>query len=124
MLKTFNKIIGNKGEDIASIFLGQNGFEVVVRNYRKNWGELDIVARKDNVTHFFEVKSVTSKYYGHRPEENVDGFKVRQIRRMISTYLSENGRGVEEEFKFHVICVYMNMESRRARVKWIKDVIL
>jgi putative endonuclease len=123
---------GRTGEDVACIFLERNGFKILVRNYQKKWGELDIVASKDGVLDFFEVKSVTAVcplrfFDSHRPEDNVHSLKVRHIRRMIETYLAERGRkdhGQDQEFRFHVLCVYMDLETRKARVKWIKDVIL
>ena len=123
---------GLMGEDIACIFLEKKGFRILARNYQKKWGELDIIATKDDVLDFFEVKSVTTAYAerffdAHRPEENVHSMKVRHIRRMIETYICEQGRGIRRRdmlFHFHVLCVYMNMETRMAHVKWIKDVIL
>ncbi len=119
---------GDKGEDIAYSFIINKGFNVICRNYEKYWGELDIIAEKDNVLHFFEVKSVTytplNDKNGHKPEDNVDGFKVRQIRRMIMTYLEESKRGFDFEFRFHIICVYMNMKNRRARVRWIENLVI
>ncbi len=119
---------GNKGEDIACKFLIKNGFRVICRNYQKAWGEIDIIAEKDKVIHFFEVKSVTGRSSGdtnsHRPEDNVHGLKTRHIRRMIETYFEESKYGFDREFHFHVLCVYMDMGTRTARVKWIEDIIL
>jgi len=119
---------GNSGEDVACVFLRNHGFEIVERNYQKIWGELDIIAKKGGDLHFVEVKSVSHSdvfdEYGHRPEDNVHGLKVRHLRRMIETYLAEKGSGLSAQFYFHVICVYMDMETRRAKVKWLKDIIL
>ncbi len=128
MNKTYNHSKGNKGEDVACKFVVSKGFEIVERNYRRAWGEIDIIAKKDNVVHFFEVKSVTSDYNetlgGHKPEENVHNFKIRHIRRMIETYLEEKCDGFETDFSFHVLCVFLNMRTRRAKVEWINDLIL
>jgi putative endonuclease len=120
---------GNKGEDIACLYLKRHGFDIVARNYQKKWGELDMVARKDGLIHFFEVKSVTAMYAerffdAHRPEDNVHGLKRRHIGRMIETYLSEREGGLDVEFHFHVLCVYMDLNTHRASVKWVKNVIL
>jgi putative endonuclease len=122
------RVIGNKGEDIACTFLKKEGFVIVDRNYFKKWGELDIVAEKDNIIHFCEVKSVivnsVDEMNGHRPEDNVHGLKTRRLRRIIETYLEEKGGGLGREFQFHVICVYMNISSHRASVKWLKNIII
>lgn len=122
-----NKYKGNRGEDIASNFLEKHGFTMVCRNYRKAWGEIDIICQKDNYIHFFEVKSIThdGTYISdsHKPEENVSPLKLRHIGRVVETYLSETD-SLDREFYFHVLCVYMDLARRRARVKWIKNVIL
>ena len=119
---------GSRGEDIACEFLVKRGFEIIDRNYRKPWGELDIIGKKDKAVHFFEVKSVNAKFDdaegGHRPEDNVHGLKIRHIRKMVVTYLEEKGYGLDYEFYFHVLCVYMDMKTRRAKVKWIENIIL
>jgi Holliday junction resolvase-like predicted endonuclease len=126
---------GNIGEDVACRFLCSEGFIIVDRNYQKRWGELDIVALKEKSLHFFEVKSVTRNFPVnspdlhahsdfHRPEDNVHSLKVRHLRKIIQTYLAEKRKGPDMEFYFHILCVFMNIRTRRARVQWIKDIIL
>lgn len=113
---------GTIGETIAVRFLEARGFAITERNYRKKWGEIDLIGQKDDFYHFFEVKSVTDRR--SRAEDNVHGNKTRHIARMIETYFAEQGISCETPFRVHVICVYMNLATRRAQVKWIKDVIL
>lgn len=116
---------GDTGEEIACRFLVSKGFRIIDRNYRKLWGELDIVAQKDTILHFVEVKSVMYDLSPiHSPEENVHGLKVVKLKRMIQTFMLEKGYSCDSEFHFHVICVYIDVSQRRVRVKWIKDVIL
>ena len=122
------KTKGNIGENVACKFLIGKGFKIITRNYMKKWGEIDIIAIKDKVVHFFEVKSVTfdpaRSSAAHKAEDNVHEFKVRQIRRMVETFFAETNKGLDAEFYFHVLCVYLNMDRQTARVKWIKNVIL
>jgi len=120
---------GNIGENIACGFIIGKGFHILDRNYLKKWGELDIVAEKDKMIHFFEVKSVigdfSEEYFDtHRPEDNVDGWKVKHLRRIIETYLEEKGEGLETPFRFHVLCVFLNMNTHRAHVKWLENLII
>ena len=51
------KRVGQIGEDIACQFLERKGFKVLERNYRKPWGEIDIIAEKDGIVRFVEVKA-------------------------------------------------------------------
>ena len=120
---------GKVGENIACQFLEKEGFKLLERNYQKKWGEIDIIAEKDKQLHFFEVKSIATESLDllnetYRPEENVHGLKIRNIRRMVETYLEEKGKGIGQEFSFHVLCVFKDIQARRARVKWIRDIIL
>ncbi len=120
---------GAIGEWIACKFLINKGFYVRQRNYRKAWGEIDIIAVKDGMVHFFEVKSVT-RFHGkpgtdvHRPEDNVHAAKAQHIRRMIQTYFAEDAGKSQQNFAFHVLCVYLDSEKRKAEIKWVRDVIL
>src|SRR4051812_43449221 len=104
--------IGKIGEDIACKWLKNHGFLVIERNYLKKWGELDIIAAKDKIIHFIEVKSVfksdTSEKKGYRPEENVHNLKVRRLRRTIETYLLEHRFNKDALFQFHVLTVVLN----------------
>lgn len=120
--------IGKKGEDIACLFLEARGFKVILRNYQKKWGEIDIIAQKDKITHFFEVKTVTGRFSqsakSHRPEDNVHAFKLKHIGRMIETFMMETRQNMDTGFKFHVISVYMDASTRRAKVDFLEDIII
>ena len=58
------RIIGSVKEDLAVLYLEQNGFEIVERNFKCKIGEIDIVAKKDNVIRFVEVKYRKSNVAG------------------------------------------------------------
>jgi len=123
--KQNNREVGNKGEDIACIYLAKHGFLIQERNYYKKWGEIDIIAVKDGILHFVEVKSVIDKgNREHRPEENVHELKQRKLRRIIQTYLSSHKYSTNAEFQFHVITVTISNTTRKARVKMLDNIIL
>ena len=119
---------GNIGEDIACKYLVNRGYLIIERNYRKAWGEIDIITTKDSLIHFIEVKSVLIKSLlfdkEHKPEENVHGYKMFHIRRMVQTYFDEKSLNLDTGFAFHVICVYLNPVTRRAKIKMIENIIL
>lgn len=56
--------IGMLGEELVAKFLMKRGFNVIDRNFRKKWGEIDVIATKKNILHFVEVKSVSRNLYG------------------------------------------------------------
>jgi putative endonuclease len=120
--------IGDIGEESACTWLKNKGFIVIDRNYLKKWGEIDIVATKDKILHFVEVKSIILKGFmgnkEYRPEENVHELKVRRLKRVIQTYLLEKRHGLDTEFKFHIITVEMNTSNRRAHIQFMENIVL
>jgi putative endonuclease len=123
MLTTREK--GNRGEEIACDYLLERGFLIQERNYLKKWGEIDIIAVKDGVLHFFEVKSSTvSAQNDFRPEENVHNLKVRRLKRTLQTYLNEKKYGIDAEFKFHILVVKFDQLTRKTNVTMLENIIL
>ena len=55
--KLSTKQIGNLGEDKASEYLKKNGYTIIIRNFRTKRGEIDIIAVKDDILVFIEVKT-------------------------------------------------------------------
>jgi putative endonuclease len=70
--------IGKKGEDIAVEYLKKKGYKVIERNFRKGYGEIDIVAIKNNVLVFVEVKTRTSETFG-TPFESITSWKLKPL---------------------------------------------
>lgn len=64
--KTVKQIVGELGEYFAAKYLTSRHFVIKEKNYRKKWGELDIIAEKDRMLHFVEVKSVVTRGYVSR----------------------------------------------------------
>jgi putative endonuclease len=81
---------GRKGEEEAAAYLARCGYEIVARNYRCPWGEVDIIAREGGTLVFVEVRSRTSLAFG-LPEESVDARKRARLRRAARHYLYSCG---------------------------------
>ena len=90
MNKSFNKIIGNKGEDIACKYLEKSGYKIIERNYHysKN-SEIDIIALDKDCVVFLEVKTRSNMNYGH-PFEAINKQKLQKIRSAAIKFMSEN----------------------------------
>jgi putative endonuclease len=80
---------GSAGELSAYRYLRQHGYKIVARNYRKRFGEVDLIGWDGDTLAFIEVKSRTSHTRG-RPEEAVHRNKQRQICRVAREYRSRN----------------------------------
>lgn len=69
---------GKWGEELAAGYLRDKGFQIIFRNFYSKYGELDIVAKKNNMLVFVEVKTRTQDLYGI-PAEAVDTRKRRHM---------------------------------------------
>ena len=66
---------GSSGEVLAMEYFIKNGYEILHRNWRHKHWEVDIIATRNAMLHFIEVKTRTSLKFGY-PEENVDKKKI------------------------------------------------
>ncbi|MDO8483242.1 MAG: YraN family protein [bacterium] len=137
---TQKQVTGNLGEDIATRFLEKKGFEIIERNYRKKFGEIDIVAKRAEIVHFVEVKTVSRENLKDpayrpesdsnnpedcfRPEDNVHPLKQKRLSRAIQVYLEERKLGEETFWQFDVITILLDVKNKIARVKMLEDIIL
>lgn len=76
---------GKKGEQLAAIWLQQHGYTILHSNWRYQHYELDVVATRDDLLHFIEVKTRTSLDFG-MPEEGVTRLKIRYLIRAGAAY--------------------------------------
>ena len=78
---------GKEGELLASRYLSKKEFEILYCNWRYRHYEIDIIALKDNVIHFVEVKTRKNTTYGY-PEESVTVKKFRNLKNGAVAFLA------------------------------------
>ena len=146
-MKTKKRKIGDLGEGIACNYLKDKGFKIVEQNYWKPWGEIDIIAEKQGITYFVEVKSVTrgtfenvsvpqlekgrqrrpSSLTGHvtnqrNPADNLHPWKLKRLARTIQSYILS--RNLEGGWKFLAIIVYLDIKDKTAKVELLENIVL
>ena len=84
-----NQRIGKWGEDTAADYLKQHSYEIIHRNVRTPYGEIDIVARHGDITIFVEVKTRTSNKMG-LPEEAITQRKREHMLATADYYAAEH----------------------------------
>lgn len=97
---------GRKGEDLAVAHLRGLGYNLLDRNYRCGFGEIDIIARDEEFLVFVEVKTRRSAAYG-TPFEAVDLRKQRRICRVALDYINKH-RLHDQPVRFDVAAVFMS----------------
>ena len=91
---------GNLAETKACEFLYNNGFTILEQNFYSRFGEIDIIATKDEVLHFVEVKS------GDDYEKAIQNITKSKVSKLIKTgdiYMKKNG--VDCDYEYDAIIV-------------------
>ncbi|MDI6758370.1 MAG: YraN family protein [Candidatus Omnitrophota bacterium] len=100
----FRQNLGKKGEETAVCLLKDNGYKILLRNYKTKLGEIDIIAKDKDVFCFVEVKSRSSLSYG-LPLEAVSLKKQRQISKSALIFLKENNF-LDKKARFDVVSIF------------------
>ena len=117
--KTETATTGRLGETLAAEYLVRQGYEILEKNYRRTFGEIDIVARERGMLVFIEVKTRHSSAYG-APVEAVDAKKQRQLSRIAQEYLLKGQLG-DMVARFDVIGVTLDPHNRPTQIELIKN---
>lgn len=109
--------LGKKGEKIALNFLKDNNYRIIERNYKAKKYEIDIIALKESVLVFVEVKTRATDKFGE-PEESV-GYKKENHIATAAEYFMER---FEEDFtdvRYDIISIILN--ETLTRIKHIEE---
>lgn len=100
------KETGNQGEDRASEYLIEKGYEVLFRNYRTKTGEIDIISLIDETIVFVEVKTLpngTPELLSHVLDSRKQKRIIKTAKRFLSNYRQYNNKYI----RFDVIVLNM-----------------
>ena len=95
--------LGKKGEEAAAGLLKENGYKILLKNYKTKSGEIDIIADDKGTISFVEVKTRRSDRFG-TPAEAVSASKQKQISRSALIFLKERNL-LDKRSRFDVISV-------------------
>ena len=79
---------GRSGELLAISYLQEQGFNILHRNWRYSYYEIDVIAYRNNLLHFIEIKTRNGNMFGF-PEESVSAKKIRNIMKAAASYQFE-----------------------------------
>lgn len=117
---TEKKQIGDQGERIALGYLKKIGYKIIETNFRKPFGEIDIIAKDKNTLVFVEVKTRTTEKFGS-PQEGITSWKKRRIIRAVQSYLlKENFKNIP--FRIDVLAIKKDL-NQNIIIKHFKNAI-
>lgn len=96
---------GKKGEDLALNYLKNKGYELIVRNFRSKFGEIDLIVKDGEVIVFVEVKYRLSDDYGS-PKDAVTYDKIKKIIKTAEYFIVKNN--LNSLYRFDVVSIFKN----------------
>jgi putative endonuclease len=112
-----SQMLGEEGERIAEAWLRQRGWRILDRRFRSGHRDLDLVAEREGVVAFVEVKARRGKSFGH-PVEAVNWRKQRELTRSAAVWIARFGSS-KQVFRFDVVGVLMDESG--ARVRYVEN---
>ena len=113
--------LGRRGEQLAAAELERRGCEIVERNWRCQFGEVDIVARCDGVWAFVEVRTRRGTKFGS-PEESLTPTKQARMAAVAEYYAAEHDLG-DVTMRLDLVAVEMDRQGRLVRLEVLEDVV-
>jgi len=110
-MKNQNYKKGKLGEQIVRDYLIKKGYRIIRQNFQTRFGELDIVAGKDNLLIFIEVKLKVEADFG-RPEEMITQKKLRQVKNTAEMFLMQEKTYLSnfKQYRIDAICIILNQD--------------
>ena len=126
--------IGEFGEKLCVAYLKKKDFEIIEQNYTQNFGEIDVIAKKDNVLHFIEVKSIQIDVSHetniknvlretYNPAENLTKSKYLKIYKTVKHYLQEQKVSHETKWQIDLYLIYIDMFHMKHKLKIIENIV-
>ena len=127
------KELGNLGERLACEYLVDNGYNILGKNWRVAFGEIDIIAQKKSPFWrlflrsgkpicFVEVKAIMSNN-NFFPEEKVNYKKQRKLKQLASLWLSKNKYSQNYPYQIDIAGIVVNEGTRIAKLHYFKNVV-
>jgi putative endonuclease len=111
----YRKKLGRSGENYAAAFLESTGYRILERNFRCRIGEVDIIAEKDEIIYFFEIKTRIAGQVGEEYSEN----QRKRLREVAENYLQREK--IDQQVSFNIIGITGDPEAGVPQVEMIED---
>lgn len=115
----FRTETGKIGEDIAKEYLKKKGYNIKEENYKTKYGETDLIAMKENILVFVEVRTKTGERFG-APEQTINKMKINKLRRNALAYATiKKWKG---PYRIDAVCIVLNQDHTINRLDHYENI--
>lgn len=122
-MKQQNFETGKLGEEIAADYLRKHNFEILQKNWKTKFGEIDLIATKNNLLIFVEVKLKVGEDFG-TPEEMINSPKLSQVQNTAVAFLQQKPE-IEKQYKGYridAVCIVLNQNKEVLRINHYENI--
>lgn len=112
--------IAQRGEDLATDFLKEKGYKIIERNFRKGYGEIDIIAIQGRTLVFVEVKTRTGNQFG-TPLEAITYFKLRTLVKTAEFYKVLNPK-LPDALRIDAVSILLDNLGNVSNIEHIENI--
>src|SRR5581483_956026 len=116
------KNFGDSAERVAALHLEQHGYQILARNVRTRYGEIDLVAQDADGIAFVEVKARRGREHG-APEEALTPRKQLKLVQLGDAFIAENDMFADQAWRIDVVAVELDREGKLIRIEIIKNAV-
>lgn len=114
------KATGDWGEALVASYLREHGYQLLASGYRCRFGEIDLIAEKDGVLCFIEVKLRSNLKYG-MPREFVTASKQQKLCTTAQLYLSTHHLDIPARFDVAEVYTDAGHSAQNTRIEYIEN---
>lgn len=121
---TYKSQFGKFGEDMACEYLANKGYKIIERNFRRPWGELDIITKSpDKILVFVEVKTVKQNSGEFiAPEEQLTKAKMEKLKRSASLYAGHNQSLIKGDKGWQIDLLALTISGESCEIKHYENI--
>ena len=112
--------IAKIGEDEATSFLRKKGYKIIERNFRKGYGEIDIIALKSKTLIFVEVKTRVSINFG-APFEAITPWKLKSLIKTAQFYKSFHP-ALPQSLRIDAVSVKLSNDNSVEKIELLENI--
>lgn len=108
------------GEEIAANYLKKKGYKIIERNFRKGYGEIDIISTFNNILVFVEVKTRTTSLFGGALE-TIAYHKLKSLVKTAQFYKLTH-KNLPESLRIDAILIDLDSNNKVSKIEHIEDI--